>query len=112
MNQPMADQIDDRADRPEQNSLDLDALAVSDFDWPGVAIAASVMGCHGARPWRMGAADYAGGVRADSEHVPPSGTPQPTPWDPELGEVMAATGRVIYEETVADSLITDLSARS
>ena len=30
MNQPMADQISDGADRGEQNSLDLDALAVSD----------------------------------------------------------------------------------
>jgi uncharacterized protein (TIGR02677 family) len=30
MNQPMAEQTEDRADRGEQNSLDLDALAVSD----------------------------------------------------------------------------------
>ncbi len=29
-----------------------------DFDWPGVAIAGSVMRRHGARPWRMSAADY------------------------------------------------------
>ena len=34
--------------------------------------------------------------------------PQSTPWDPELGRVMAATGRVLYEESVADTLITDL----
>jgi uncharacterized protein (TIGR02679 family) len=80
-----------------------------DFDWPGIAIAGSVIGRHGARPWRMGAEDYAAGVRADTEHVPLSGTPQPTPWDPGLGKVMAATGRVVYEESVADSLIADLS---
>lgn len=81
-----------------------------DFDWPGLAIASSVMHRHGARPWRMSAADYIAGVRADAEHVQLAGTPQPTPWDPELGEVMAATGRVVYEESVADALISDLSA--
>jgi uncharacterized protein (TIGR02679 family) len=80
-----------------------------DFDWPGLAIAGSVIRRHGARPWRMTAADYAAGVRADTEHVPLSGPPQPTPWDPGLGTVMTATGRVVYEESVADSLIADLS---
>jgi Protein of unknown function C-terminus (DUF2399) len=64
---------------------------------------------HGARPWRMSAADYAAGVRADAEHVRLTGPPQPTSWDPQLGEVMAATGRVIYEESVAGALMTDLS---
>jgi uncharacterized protein (TIGR02679 family) len=82
-----------------------------DFDWPGLAIACSVICRHGARPWRMSATDYAAGVRADTEHVPLSGTPQPTPWDPGLAEAMAATGRVVYEETVADELIADLSSR-
>jgi uncharacterized protein (TIGR02679 family) len=80
-----------------------------DFDWPGLAIANSVMRRHGARPWRMGAADYLAGVGADEEHLLLAGTPQPAPWDPQLGEVMAATGRVLYEESVADELITDLS---
>ena len=37
-----------------------------DFDWPGLAIASSVMRRHGARPWRMGAADYLAGLRADA----------------------------------------------
>jgi uncharacterized protein (TIGR02679 family) len=82
-----------------------------DFDWPGLAIASSVMRRHGARPWRMSAADYIAGVRSDAEHVRLTGAPQPTPWDPELGEVMAATGRVVYEESIADALITDLSGR-
>jgi uncharacterized protein (TIGR02679 family) len=80
-----------------------------DFDWPGLAIASSVMRRHGARPWRMSAADYIAGVRADAEYLRLAGTPQPTPWDPELGELMAATGRVLYEESVADALISDLS---
>ena len=80
-----------------------------DFDWPGLAIASSVMRRHGARPWRMSAADYVAGVRADAKHVRLAGTPQPTPWDPELGEVMAATGRAVYEESVTGALITDLA---
>jgi uncharacterized protein (TIGR02679 family) len=83
-----------------------------DFDWPGLAIASSVMRRHGARSWRMGAADYIAGVRVDAEHVQLTGTPQPTPWDPGLREVMAATGRVLYEESVADALIADLSRGS
>jgi uncharacterized protein (TIGR02679 family) len=82
-----------------------------DFDWPGIAIASSVMHRHGARPWRMSTADYAAGLRAGAEYVRLTGPPQPTPWDPQLGEVMAATGRVIYEESVADALVTDLSGR-
>jgi uncharacterized protein (TIGR02679 family) len=80
-----------------------------DFDWPGLAIANSVIRRHAAAPWRMAAADYLAGLRADDEHVRLAGTPQPTPWDPELAQVMAATGRVLYEESVADALITDLA---
>jgi uncharacterized protein (TIGR02679 family) len=81
-----------------------------DFDWPGIAIASSVIRRHDARPWRMSTADYAAGVRADTEHVRLAGPSQPTPWDPGLGEAMAATGRVVYEESVADALINDLSS--
>jgi uncharacterized protein (TIGR02679 family) len=81
-----------------------------DFDWPGIAIAASVISRHGARPWRMRAADYASGVRADADYVALSGPPQPTPWDPALAEAMTAAGRAVYEETVADALIADLAA--
>jgi uncharacterized protein (TIGR02679 family) len=80
-----------------------------DFDWPGVAIAASVMSRHAAHPWRMTCADYLAGVRADADHVPLSGPRQPTPWDPDLFEAMAAAGRTLYEESVADGLIADLA---
>jgi uncharacterized protein (TIGR02679 family) len=80
-----------------------------DFDWPGLAIAASVVDRHGARPWRMSASDYLAGVRDDTEHVALAGPPQPAPWDPELAQVMAATGRALFEETVADDLLQDLS---
>jgi uncharacterized protein (TIGR02679 family) len=82
-----------------------------DFDWPGLAIASAVMRRHGATPWRMSAGDYLAGVQVHAEHVPLSGTPQPTPWDPELSQAMVATGRVLFEESVADDLIGDLSQR-
>lgn len=81
-----------------------------DFDWPGIAIASSVMSRHGAAPWRMTAADYLAAVRADSVSL--AGTPRPTPWDPALAETMAAMGKVVYEESVTDTLIADLGART
>ncbi len=80
-----------------------------DFDWPGLAIASAVMRRHSAKPWRMNADDYLAGIRIHAEHVLLSGTPQPTPWDPELGKAMIATGRVLFEESVAHDLIGDLS---
>ncbi len=80
-----------------------------DFDWPGVAIAAKVIDRYGARPWRMTAADYLSGVKAGDTPVALRGDPVPTPWEPDLGETMRATGRAIYEETVADQLLADLS---
>ena len=80
-----------------------------DFDWPGLAIANAVMRRHGARPWRLGARDYLAGIRLHAEHVLLSGTPQQTPWDLELSKAMVTTGRVLYEESVANDLIGDLS---
>jgi uncharacterized protein (TIGR02679 family) len=80
-----------------------------DFDWPGVAIANSVIKRHSASPWHMTAADYQEATREDTDHVKLSGAPQPTPWDPALADAMAAAGRAVYEESVADALIADLS---
>lgn len=80
-----------------------------DFDWPGVAIAAAVMARHAARPWRMSGGDYLAGVRAESAYVALSGPAQATSWDPGLAEAMAATGRAVYEESVCDQLIADLT---
>jgi uncharacterized protein (TIGR02679 family) len=80
-----------------------------DFDWPGVGIASSIITRHGARPWRFGASDYLFAVGLGAGSVSLAGTAQPTPWDRPLGEAMAAQGRAVYEESVADRLITDLS---
>jgi uncharacterized protein (TIGR02679 family) len=80
-----------------------------DFDWPGVAIAADVIERHGGLAWRMNAGDYLVGAGADGSYLALSGDPVATPWDPELREAMVATGRVVYEEIVADQLLTDLT---
>jgi uncharacterized protein (TIGR02679 family) len=80
-----------------------------DFDWPGIAIANSVIRRHNATPWRLSAADYREAVREDADHVKLSGRPQPTPWDPALADAMAAAARAVYEESVADPLIADLT---
>ncbi len=80
-----------------------------DFDWPGIAIANSVFRRHDATPWRLAAADYQAAVREDADHVKLSGPQQPTPWDPALADAMAATARAVYEESVADPLIADLT---
>ncbi len=83
-----------------------------DFDWPGVAITAKVIDRYGARPWRMTAGDYLSGIKAGDTAVALKGDPVPTPWEPELRETMRATGRAVYEETVADELLADLSDAS
>jgi uncharacterized protein (TIGR02679 family) len=80
-----------------------------DFDWPGVAIANSVIKRHHANPWRMSAADYREAIREDADHVKLSGAPQPTPWDPDLAAAMIAAGRAVYEESVASPLVADLA---
>jgi hypothetical protein len=60
----------------------------------------------------MTAGDYLSGVEASDTPVALNGDPVPTPWEPELRETMRSTGRAIYEETVADQLLADLSDAS
>jgi uncharacterized protein (TIGR02679 family) len=83
-----------------------------DFDWHGVAIATGIMARHGARPWRLAAADYEAAVKQGAESATLAGTRRPTPWDAALGETMAAHGQAVYEESVAGQLIADLSGNA
>jgi uncharacterized protein (TIGR02679 family) len=78
-----------------------------DFDWPGVAIATSIITRHSAHPWRFGAADYEDAIGEATVKL--AGTPQPTPWDPSLADLMTAHGCAVYEESVATRLIGDLA---
>jgi len=80
-----------------------------DFDWPGIAIANSIINRHNASAWRMSATDYQEAIREDADHVKLSALPQPTRWDPALADAMTAAGRAVYEESVADPLIADLA---
>jgi uncharacterized protein (TIGR02679 family) len=82
-----------------------------DFDWPGVRIAASIIGRFPARPWRFRAADYLAAVEANPNPLPSlEGSPSPTPWDLALTEAMARTGLVVEEEAVLADLLTDLAS--
>ncbi|MEU4173786.1 TIGR02679 family protein [Streptomyces sp. NPDC026589] len=78
-----------------------------DFDWPGIAMTNALRTRYGAAPWRMSRADYLNGVRADTDHVPLSGKPQGTSWDPKLAETMARERVAVYEEAVADTLLNE-----
>jgi uncharacterized protein (TIGR02679 family) len=80
-----------------------------DFDWPGIAIANGIITRHNARPWRFTATDYESAIKNNADYVGLAGTPQPTPWAPSLATAMTAHGRAVYEESVADNLIADLS---
>jgi uncharacterized protein (TIGR02679 family) len=80
-----------------------------DFDWPGVMIATGVIARHRAQPWRFATADYETAIKNNADYVGLAGTPQPTPWAPSLAAAMTAHGRAVYEESVADGLIADLT---
>jgi uncharacterized protein (TIGR02679 family) len=81
-----------------------------DFDWPGVAMTADMIVRHQATPWLMSAADYLTGA-AGQRLQALSGPPVATPWDPGLAAAMRATGRAVYEETVADQLLISLRSQ-
>jgi len=77
-----------------------------DFDWPGIQIANTILSRHNAEPWRMSANDY----RASAIHsFALSGLPVAATWDSDLMPAMRELGRVIHEEQVTETLITDLA---
>ncbi|MFG2463429.1 TIGR02679 family protein [Streptomyces sp. NPDC048523] len=84
-----------------------------DFDWPGVAIAERVIRL-GARPWRMYSTDYLDALAAlpADRLTPLTGTPAPSPWDPQLEAMMAQRGLAVHEEALLADLLGDLRAPS
>lgn len=78
-----------------------------DFDGEGIRIAAHVVARTGARPWRMGAADYRLGVR-DLTEGPPVGRVTEAPWDAYLAGMLREAGIAVSEERVANRLLDAL----
>lgn len=76
-----------------------------DFDWPGIQMANAMISRHGARPWRLGAADYRAAAIGEFTL---SGAPVHALWDPDLHAAMLERGKAVHEEQVADSLLADL----
>lgn len=76
-----------------------------DFDWKGLAIASRVIGRVNARPWRYSVEDYL--AANGSEELLRS--PFEAPWSPGLTAAMIKRRKLIHEEAVADSLLTDLN---
>jgi uncharacterized protein (TIGR02679 family) len=80
-----------------------------DFDWPGLRIAGQVLREHGARPWRMGAADYLAAVaRAPRPGRTLADAAVDTPWDAALAAAMRQERLAIDEEALAETLLADL----
>lgn len=81
-----------------------------DFDWPGIAIARRIID-QGARPWRLGCADYYEAL----ERLPAgrrlmlTGRAEPTPWDSALSTAMMTASVAVHEEAIVDLLLADLT---
>lgn len=78
----------------------------ADFDYGGIAITTHVTSRLGARPWRMGHADYLAALDAPTTTL--RQTISTTPWDPELAHAMNVHRRASHEEAIYASLLADL----
>lgn len=79
-----------------------------DFDWPGISIAARVLRL--AHPWRLSGHDYEQALAhlPATAHLPLTGEPVPTPWDPDLATAMRHAGIAVHEEALLPRLLEDL----
>ncbi|MDN3025734.1 TIGR02679 family protein [Streptomyces sp. S.PB5] len=80
-----------------------------DFDWGGLRIATALLHRVPWHPWHYTAADYRTAAAATPLAPPLTGTPTTAVWDPNLSPALAELGVRIEEETVLDSLLTDLA---
>lgn len=84
-----------------------------DFDWPGIAIANTVIETFGARPWRFGVNDYRAALESNALATRAlAGAAVDARWDGALAQAMQAHGRAIDEEALAGILVPDLDRRS
>jgi uncharacterized protein (TIGR02679 family) len=76
-----------------------------DFDWPGITIGNLLHRRLPVQPWRFDAGAYREAALLNGHTAQLRGGPVVASWDPELTEIMAATGRQIEEELVARDLL-------
>jgi uncharacterized protein (TIGR02679 family) len=81
-----------------------------DFDWPGIAIGNLLHRRLGVEAWRFDTDAYLDAVASHRHTASLAGAPVTARWDPQLSEVMEATGRQIEEELVAGTLLEELGA--
>ena len=80
-----------------------------DLDAPGIAIGNRLVQRFAAEPWRMSTADY---VSALGDAGPTlGGRISEAVWDDRLSSQMRLCGKAVLEESVLDSLISDLECR-
>jgi uncharacterized protein (TIGR02679 family) len=83
-----------------------------DFDWPGIAIGNLLHRRLPMEPWRFSAKAYRDAALAHVHTAKLAGRPVMASWDQELTDTMAATGRQIEEELVAQDLLDGLRSAS
>ncbi|CAN5304075.1 hypothetical protein BH23ACT9_BH23ACT9_32040 [soil metagenome] len=79
-----------------------------DFDWPGIEIANRLISRIGVQPWRFDTAAYETAVAAGRGGRPLESARVEASWDTHLAEAMVAVGRRVEEESVLDTLLSDL----
>jgi len=79
----------------------------TDFDLGGVAIASHMIQRFEASPWRMGRDDYLLALEGPTTDL--AQQIGAIAWDPTLSDVMNAHRRAVHEESVAATLLADLS---
>jgi len=82
----------------------------ADFSWAGLRSTATAVRHLRAQPWRMTAEDYQTALSASSGD-PLKGRPEPSPWEPRLAEILQRSGRMVAEERVLTTLLSDLAAQ-
>jgi uncharacterized protein (TIGR02679 family) len=84
-------------------------LVHADLDAGGIAIVNHLINRLGATPWRMTEGDYIEALSGrTAELVSAVGS---TPWDVQLAVLMRRHRRVVHEEAIAASLLSDIAIR-
>jgi uncharacterized protein (TIGR02679 family) len=81
-----------------------------DFDWPGITIGNLLHRRLPVQEWQFGAEAYRDAARAHVHTAQLAGAPVVASWDHDLTATMAATGRQIEEELVAQDLLDGIQA--